>query len=91
MSGDKHALPGHTVLLTGIDAEPREVEVLSACSLDYQMYQDHLESPGLFNMQLKVCDEDVILAVALSSHVTWWNLFPLFGGDGGVISPLLTK
>jgi len=54
MSGDKHALPGHTVLLTGIDAEPREVEVPSSCSLDFQMYRDHLERPGLFNMQLKV-------------------------------------
>jgi hypothetical protein len=54
VNGDRHAQPSHTVLLTGIDAPPREVMVPAASSLDYQMYQDHLERQGLFNMQLKV-------------------------------------
>lgn len=47
-------LPSHMVLLTGIDAEPREVVVKSVCSMDGEFYMANRLRPGLCNIQLKV-------------------------------------
>ena len=53
IAGNGH-LPSHTVLLMGIDAEPREVTVRSVCSMDEDFYRKNCHRPGLCNIQLKV-------------------------------------
>ena len=43
-----------TALLTTLDSIPKAVMVHSSCGMDEQLYQEHLQRPGLFNLQLKV-------------------------------------
>ena len=42
------------LMITTLDSVPKAVMVHSSCGMDEQLYQEHLQRPGLFNLQLKV-------------------------------------